>query len=246
MLIFGSTALRYWFSDFSREPHDLDIICNQTSPSIGVDVLWFDGIELLFEENKDLKYVDPDILFTIKLSHLSWDVNWDKHMHDFIFLKNKGCQINEKLYKLFYEHWNKHYSDKSRIKLKVKNEDFFTNRVKRKYEHDYLHEVFAFKDRPMNEKIRPDLSSPYCSFEMWESLTHEEKIKCCLEESYVIGFERFVLNGKHPMSSKTLGLKYLITSLSKGWFNRFLIMNFEELVKFDPTHYKEKLKKLEF
>lgn len=49
MLIFGSTALKYWFSDFSREPHDLDIICNKTSPSVGVDVLWFDGIELLLK-----------------------------------------------------------------------------------------------------------------------------------------------------------------------------------------------------
>ena len=84
MLIFGSTALKYWFPDFKREPKDLDYI-SQTKPrpgTKGVEYIWEDSFQYVLENNVDPKYVDPAFLYTIKVAHAAWDVRWDKTMHD--------------------------------------------------------------------------------------------------------------------------------------------------------------------
>ena len=31
-------------------------------------------------------YLNPDILYTLKMSHMFWDINWEKHMFDIHFL----------------------------------------------------------------------------------------------------------------------------------------------------------------
>lgn len=244
-LIYGSTAIKHWFPDFKREPSDLDYIQSKYQVCKDkVEYYWTDAFSYL-DKNIDKKYVDPDYLYTIKLSHLSWDVNWDKHMWDLIFLKSKWCKNVPEFYDKLVSDWSCRYWS-PKIYLKGKNEDFFKPIIWRKYDHDWLHWEYAIYWRPMHEKIRPDLSSPYCDVNLWESLSYQEKLDCAIEEIYVIATERWVFIDK-PLPlwiAKAKSLKKMITSSSSWWFNLFVKENFKELLEYKPKIILDKIKEL--
>lgn len=239
-LIFGSTALKHWFPDYKREPKDLDVITKEKSTYRKVDHYWIDSHQYILDNNKDCTYVDPDFLYTIKVSHAAWDIWWDKTMSHIMFLKDKGCKLDNTLYKLLYDEWMVHHKSNKRINLNRSNAEFFKDAVKREFDHDYLHEVFAYYDKPMHTRIRPDVDRAYCSQKLWDLLSHEDKVKCALEEIHVIAFERFILKGERYPIAKRLAMKNLILTMTKGWFNLFLIDNFKELLYSDINVLVEK------
>lgn len=230
MLIFGSCAMKHWYPD-SRIPNDFEVISPEN--------YWVNSFQYILDNNINGQYVDPDFLYTIKVSHAAWDIHWDKTMHDVVFLKEKGCILDEILYNMLYQEWEVLHGKKN-VKLNVKNEDFFTDKITRKYDHDWLHEQLCFYDRPLHEKIRYDLTSPICSEKLFANLSYDDKIKCALEEVYVIGTERFVLNGKSYNEAKYKTLKLLITSMTSGWFNRFIIENFKILIYSENLTWQKK------
>lgn len=251
MLIFGSAAAKHWFPDF-RDPKDLDYISRITpfNKEKGVEYHWCEPMQYVILENKDDVFVDPDFLYTIKVSHAAWDINWDKHMKDIIFLKQKGCRLDHRLYKDLYDYWSVRHG-KKKVKMSGMNQDFFKPTIDRKYDHDWLHEYLAFYERPLHERIRKDLNSPMPSKELWDKLSYEDQLKCALEETYVIATERYLFNKTTEFEklrfniAKIKSMKNLVTSMSKGWFNLFLIENFGELYYNDlDEHWKEKIKGL--
>jgi len=250
-LIFGSEAMKYWFND-AKNPKDIDIIVNSkdtpkniNEKGLSVEFYYSPGFKYIFKNNKDKQYVDPDFLYTIKVSHAAWDVNWTKTMKDIEFLKSKGCKLDMELFKLLYRDWENLHGKKN-VKMNVENDNFFKENIKRKFDHDWLHEQIAFNDRPMNEKIRKDLNSPYCSEELWDRLNHDEKIKTALEELFVLTAERYIFVDKPlPLQfARTKMLKQMITSTTSGWFNRFLIENFSELREAEHEYFKMKIQKI--
>ena len=232
MLIFGSIAVKHWFPDY-RIPNDLDIISR--------DDYWISAFEYLETHNVHSQYVDPDFLYTIKVSHAAWPIHWDKTMHDVVFLKNHGCKLNKEFYDLLIPCWIELHG-KKRVNLNTSNDDFFTSLITRKYTHDYLHEQLAFYDRPLHEKIRKDLNSPASSEELFCLLSDEDKIKCALEEIYVFMYERFLIpeKTKSYKHAKYKAMRLLITSASTGWFNRFIIENFETLIYYEDDLCRHK------
>lgn len=231
-LIFGSCAMKHWFPD-CRIPNDLEYITEEK--------YWIPAFQYILDNNKHDLYVDKDLLYTIKVSHAAWDIHWDKTMYDIVFLKNKGCQFDKTFYDLLYQDWTKLHRAK-KVNLNVKNEDFFTNRVTRMIEHDELHKILAFYEEPLHTRIRKDLNSPLCNEKLFDLLSEDDKIRCALEEIMVIGTERFMFNGtKSYVAAKHKALKLLITSMTTGWFNRFLILNFEPLIKSENEEWKRKL-----
>lgn len=242
-LIYGSTAIKYWFPDF-REPKDLDIISDYyIKDNKNEDISWIDEFLYLKVWNKDKVYVDPNFLYTIKISHLSWNIwNWDKHMRDAIFLKEKWCSVDYEFYKLLMRWWNRvHW--KKRVKMWVQNNCFFKKNIIRKYDHDWLHEQYSFYDRPLNEQIREDLNSPLCSEKLWNKLSYDDKLKCALEELYVLTTERYIfIDNPYKLEfAKTKMLKQMIISTTSGWFNLFLKENFNELRLLNPPHIINKI-----
>lgn len=73
-LIFGSTAIKHWFPEF-RDPKDLDIICKDEAMSREVQHYWIPQFEILLENNKNPKYLDPNFIYQVKCSHANWDVH---------------------------------------------------------------------------------------------------------------------------------------------------------------------------
>lgn len=240
-MIYGSTAIKHWFPDYPNQPKDVDILSPQKQKES--DCQWHPLLEKVLSYNSDSAYLDPDLLYTFKISHLSYPIKWDKHMKDALFLKQRGACINQDVYDLLMQVWEEVHSDKfgskKRISLNKQVSDFFTKTVERRFEHDWLHEQFAFYEHPLHEKIRKSDTNPLPSKELWDGLTFDDKLKCALEECYVIASERFVfIEDPLPQNIAFVkAVKHLITNMTKGWFNQFLKENFLEILEYPRNHF---------
>ena len=108
-LIIGSTATYHWFPD-ARKPSDIDLlskakISGNVSTECVVDSHWHDAAQLVIDKSKDKVFADPDLLFTLKVSHANWDIKWDKTMFDIHFLKQKGAKLDMEVWTALTKVW---------------------------------------------------------------------------------------------------------------------------------------------
>lgn len=180
--------------------------------------------------------VNPTGLAIIKRSHLWRDLAFQKHitqyhhggLHDFRCrfneLDDKLLDLRTKLTRLEFPQGNP--------KLNQSVEGFFDDAVTKKYNHDYLHELVAFYNRPLYTRLQIDHSSAWCEKDLWEQLTIVDKIRCVAEETYVIAIERFLVPNNWDYSYKRAYLKSLdkvCTTLCSGWFRDFAIDNYPSI-----------------
>ena len=99
-MIIGSTAIKYWYPDFRREPKDLDIIKGMYADDLRTTgkMEWLENPILRNHFTKPILYITPNELYTLKMSHLFWNINWEKHMFDVQFLRDKGCKLDRELF----------------------------------------------------------------------------------------------------------------------------------------------------
>lgn len=235
--IIGSVAAYHWFPDF-RPPSDIDLlttakITGNNSEVCVVDASWHNAAQDLIDASTDPVFLDPDLLFTLKVSHAEWDVKWDKTMFDIAFLKSKGCKLNMPLLMKLHKVWTEVHG-KKHVNMAQPMETFFKDAVKRDYDHEYLHELVAFHSRPLHERLRPDVGTAWCSESLFMQLDIEERYECALEEMMATAIERSRLTSKSKKSELYIGMskahKQLCTSMTTGWFARFLILNRNELL----------------
>lgn len=232
-LIIGSTAAYHWYPD-SRAPRDLDLLTPASINAPGViDAQWHDAAEEIIRINEDPVFVDPNTLFTLKVSHAHWDVKWYKTMYDVHFFQKKGCVLNMDLYRKLFKVWETVHG-KKRVNMSKPMTEFFKDAVHREFNHEELHWLVAFYDRPMHEVLRPDHGTAWCSEEKFNALTHDDQARCALEEIMVVAIERFNLRAADAPSTKRAAVSQaffkLVTSMTTGWFARFLILHRNELL----------------
>lgn len=239
MYIYGSTAIKFWYPDFNRIPKDLDIISRDSvnANKQKTEVYWTDAFEYIEKHNKHNVYVDPDLLYTIKVSHLSWDINWTKHLKDVHFLQEKGNKLNKEFYDLLIKDWEKIHSTK-KINFNKKHKELFNDGVKRKYNHDQLHEILKLNNIPMYRKILFDENRAICSEKKFKELSEKEQLEVALEEVAVISIERYVIKGVPFKYAIVKSLKDLTTRMTKGWFNLYLIENSSRIIYMDKKYYE--------
>lgn len=246
-IIIGSIAIKFWFKDFRTPVHDVDILYNGVvNPVIPtwihadipsptrIEYQTHSSAEYILGRKEHGLYMIPDELFTLKVSHAHWNIKHTKTLHDINFLKNKGCVLDVPLYLRLIKTWEEVHGSKKQINLNKPVTEFFNDSVKRKYDHEYLHELVKFNDKPMHEYIRKDLSSVMCSEELFLGLPLEQQMECALEEMIVTAIERFYLTSSMSSSKMRTAVidahRLLCTSMTKGWFSRFLILNSHELL----------------
>lgn len=93
-MLIGSAAIKFWFSDFPREPKDIDFIKDSKINNYFNTNLKKEYLEnpILLKHYFNEEVLNPDVLYTLKISHLFWDLfnnSWDKHIWDVQFLKEK-------------------------------------------------------------------------------------------------------------------------------------------------------------
>lgn len=225
-MIIGSYAIKYHFLDFPRTPKDIDIIkgsnFNDYFP-FNLKREYLKNDVLL--EYKDEEFLNKDSLYTLKVSHLFWDINWEKHIWDAQWLKNKGCVLNKVLFHKLYEYWNTVHKKNQRSNLDMSSEDFFDNAISCEYSHDWLHTLI--NKVPTYTKVLADDSEVLVSEDKFNLLTYEEKCDLVKEEVYVMAYERFKQLGYKRAYNKML--KKFIINHAPLWEAVFIIENYKEL-----------------
>jgi len=246
-IVVGSKALQF-FGITRREPKDTD--------------LWVDD-ESILEEGTDghvipteimsmiptvQGYATPNAIYTIKCSHFGWDIHWEKTKYDILFLKSKyRPRLIPELYEALVEHWNKEHGDKSYLSLSQDKEDFFNDYVKYKYDHDYLHELVAYPNKPVYTKCLKDGNSVLTDKAKFGKMSFEAQVKMFREEIVVIACERWLVHKPDIGWYKAymLSLKKTITRLTKNWACDFIIQNLEYFVKPEFNMFEHILNNLE-
>lgn len=229
MTIIGSTATKYWFSDFKREPKDIDFATETHIKKIRKD------IEFLYNPiiaKRSCSYASPSDLLSLKVSHIFWDINWDKHMFDIQFLLDNGVIWDLELVAELRKFWSAHLPKIRRSDLTANRDQFFTNNVNEDTnEHDLYH--LKLREVPTYTKILKNDGTVDICEKLFEQLSHEDKLNIAREEAYVMAYERY---------HKTL--KY--TEAYRKQLKDCIIKHFPPFVAYYAiTHYKELVKRPE-
>lgn len=264
MLLIGSRALNHHYPEHSK-PIDWDYIateeevikwgndkCVELNRKMFTNMTLYTAkynndnyeFEIAEDNNSAIDYLKiiphgiatPDILFSIKKSHIFFPINFEKHIKEYHFLKSiiKEDSLKDITKKRYDETFN-------RFNLKLPNlnktvKEFVTesqNIVKRIFDHDDIHKIVAYGETPSYFKIQPDTTKVWCSKKLWNNLTERDKIEMVLEEAYVIALERKIIpmlfqEGKHWLSIDAVkwALMRICTTLASGYFREYAVENF--------------------
>ncbi len=252
-IIVGSQAARHYYPEFPREPRDVDTWSDYSSSNFIDD----EGIK---HENKDVseypnlldflyeavslrdEYLDPTLQLTLKISHIFWNVHFEKNIRDIIFFQQKGLKANAYYVQAMKKDWEIIHG-KKKGSLNKCNEDFFRDNVKRTYVHDSIHQAVAYGEYPWYSKLKKDPTKALLSKEMFDNLEHYEKIQLCREEIYTTCLERFLIpsNFETPvLPAYRNTIKKLLVSMTRNWFPLFIVENMLELKDLDNHDFIEK------
>lgn len=242
-MVVGSTALSY-FGMNRLPPKDLDIWSTDKSftNSEGVDghIVPEDIMAMIYDPHG---YCTPDQIYTIKCSHAIYDIKWDKTKLDILWLKSKGCKLTPDLYERLKEHWKVEHGNKDFLSLNQTKDAFFTDNVTYIYDHDNLHELVAHPNKPVYTRCLKDGHDVLIDRDKFEALPFEDRVRMFREEIAVIACERWVLNPywKGNISwyrAHMLSVRKTVTTLTKGYFSEFLVLNLEHFVKPKFEYYE--------
>ena len=256
MLLIGSRALSYWLGkDLTKESSDWDIIGLRKDINPCLEKIeWHSPFTLNNHEALKLYGSGEMVVLTggaveimslkglalLYRSHAFRSRKFRRNMH---LLKQCGWpnvelgEDDREFLKKRIKLTKEEYGDRV-PSLNQSNEDFFDDKVEKHFEHDWIHEQMAHYDAPLYTRMKHDQSLAKCEKDLWICFSHEDKIKCVLEECYVIGLERFIVPRKlagerHPPApiAAEWALEKVCTTLCSGWFRDFAIDNHQEILE---------------
>lgn len=204
MTLIGSAAIRFWYPDFPREPKDTDYLLNRPVPYSDPEKrVEFHDIPPLRRYLRH-EVLPPSALYTLKVSHLFWDIKWDKHVYDVVFMRKKGTILLIDLFIELYAHWCRVHGTPFRDNLDQSKDDFFNNALKEQGLHDELHKMM--RNPPTYTKIL--VGEVVTSQALFNELPTADKLSIIEEEACVMAYER--LAGRYWRAAYTWQLKQLI------------------------------------
>lgn len=232
-----------------REPKDFDAFSDRPWRA---DIFWDDKFYDWLGHNDSWRVATLDELYTIKVSHAYWVLpngSWHKHMSDLVAMKQVGARLDLPLHDLLYSVWEPLHGAK-RVNLNMDKSEFFSDAVRRVYDHDSIHESVAYGDVPVYDSLLVDGEQVAMNMAAIKALPFERQIMLYREEVYATALERFVIPSDYTISPRlaySMALQKTITSLTKGWSARFMVENYELFRKPDMdyvAHHKSKAHKL--
>jgi hypothetical protein len=188
-----------------------------------------------------------EYLYLIKRSHIYWPVHWLKTMTDMSRMKKYVRTITDD-HKRFYEarltENEAKFGKRFQANLNQENEKFFAKSersLNRIYEHDDLHELVKYYERPIYAMLKEDQSKALMSKKLFDAATLEMKLNAIREEAMVIALERLIIPGKETDGVKAYqyGLQRICTNLTSGWFREFAIDNWDRVATPDVDYVKK-------
>lgn len=260
-LIVGSVAAKHWFRDW-REPKDVDAFTDKDQIDVSMitecdlkgDFFWD---ERLRDLNHAGGVATPDELYTIKHSHAYWELknnSWGKHMADLLDLKRRGAKLIPEWHDVLYRVWEDLHG-KKQVDLTQESDEFFTDAVRRIYDHDSIHHSVAYTPgKPIYDECLKDGKTVQMDMGKVWAMPHARIVQMFREEIYVTALERLVIPNDYkysPGAAYQWALRRTITSLTKGRSAQFIVSHFDEFRKPDLDYvqrHKDKshfLKRLE-
>ena len=224
--------------DFYRKSNDVDYVVDFLDDSLskydefGTSIEYHENpvlIDFFRLEGFDRK---TEALFTLKLSHMFWDIKWSKHLDDIKWFIDNKFEYIPSLYQDLVKQWKEIHGPRKEPDFSKSNSEFFYDKVKRDIGHDELHNIVKFYEVPLFEKIKKDLDKAQVYEDLFYKLSHEDRIKLVIEEMLVIGLERYT-EQEISQNSKLVCfkvLKILILRLLPEWLALWTILNFREIL----------------
>lgn len=260
-LLIGSRAIKIQNPNFKlKDTADFDVI--SINPIEGSEHHQYDFLnnyeferystnEYITLNNNKLHIVNLKGLAIIKRSHLWRPLSFDKHItmfHKYLAPYITNIDETDKLILFSRINLSEKAFPQHKIKLNKSVKDFFDDAVTKKYDHDILHEIVAYHDKPLYTKMQNDSSIAMCYQNKWNEFIYEDKCKCVSEETMVIAIERFLVPNDWNYPYKLAYLKALekvCTTLTSGWFRDFAIDNYPLIVNlFDANKFDNAKNKL--
>lgn len=198
------------------------------------------------------EFVNSEILYLTKKSHIHYPIHYDKSIADYSLLKNIVDFEKVEQYKEYFTLRSKETKERINKRLPTlnrTNEEFFDrskNVVGYVFEHDDIHEAIKHYERPVYEMMKKDFSKAWCEKDMFHNLPHEYKIRCVQEEAYVIALERYIIlrkgHYKDPQMAYKAALQRICTTLCSGFFRDFAVENYFEILDAYSDNYVNKFK----
>ncbi len=239
-LIIGSSAIKHFFPDYHKEPHDIDYavdvenVKSQVIDGKRVEYL-FNPIIFKYTTSNQI-YASPEQILTLKMSHISWNVNFKKHMFDIQFLLDKGVKYNKEMYEELFNYWTEVKGRKGKYRrsdLTLNSENFFDNGINS--DHDYLHTLIA--PIPAYIQILKDGCEVEPDEQKFFSIPYTEQIRVIEEEVMVMSYERF--RDKQYRVGYEMMLELYVTGHAPIWQLMFIIENYKTLRKPSFNYYKK-------
>lgn len=243
MIIIGSTAMQY-HGCATRKPKDIDVMIDEESENIsGFDCIRVPKhiLEMIPHSNR---FATPDAIYTIKCSHLGWDIKWQKHKNDVIVMKRlQNLKLIPELYETLVKYWKEINGNKPFLSMNKNKGEFFNDHVTYVYDHDYLHELVAYPNAPVYTHCLKDNADVAIDKDKFFALPFEQQLRMFKEEISVIAAERWLIPPKvigkyHWRQAYSFALQKTVTALTKNWATDFLIKNLEYFVKPEYAYFE--------
>lgn len=241
MILIGSKRLKQLYPEFNREPKDEDWVVgdNSLKGSKAVEFL-YNPVLIKYCEDNNLKEVNGDILYTLKLSHtVGWRLennSWDKHVWDITFLKDQGCNIIWSLFYDLHKFWESIHGVNKRSDLDMSAEEFFDNALENGHKHDYYHTLL--NPIPTYLKVLEDGHEVLVSEKKFNNLSFEDKCNLVYEEVMCMSAERYKGLGYRFRYGRMLN-KFILNH-APLWEAIFILENYKILSR-APYNFMEKI-----
>ena len=234
-ILVGSKAAKIHIPTF-REGNDVDYWSLEKLWNCDSSIIPKEIVPLFEHDSLVNRCATLNDLLTIKLSHLPYDILWKKHLNDYLVFKKHGAQINRALYVALQQHWENVHGNKSFLSLYRTKDNFFDDYVEKEQEHDYLHELVAYPDKPIYTQCLREGQEVMIDWSKFLLMSFEQQVKMFREEINVIATERWLLPTKDSgritfREAYSKSLHKTVTALTKGKASRFLCENIEEFIR---------------
>lgn len=250
MYLIGSSYITSVINDFYRISNDIDYIVesiDNTLPKL------LDNKRIEYHINPVLfNYITKfgnslEVQYTLKLSHMFYDINWSKHLSDIKWYQSKQIKYIPELYKDLINYWKTIHIHRKQPDFTKLNIEFFYDKVNRKISHDDLHELVKYYDNPLFNKVKLNLEYAEINEELFYKLNQQDQIKLILEECYVLCIERNkLIDIRYNTKLMTYNtLKIMIQRLLPDWLSLYTILNFTEIHN-QSIHIKQLIKTINY
>lgn len=202
-------------------------ICTEDKKHLEFDIAQPGDSSSLLMEFCGKEFIAPlDVLLLLKLSHRyrKNSPHFQKTMFDIHQLRHAGAKITPELEPILKLRENETYTY-AHPKLNVTKKEFFNgDDVPYIYDHDSIHEVIAFLDRPAYTYYMTDGEQVKASMDKFFEQEKHVQLLGVLEESMVLAAERSQIPNNFELSPRlsfNMALEKVCTSITSGRFREF-------------------------